>query len=98
MDDYFWLNGNASANLDINRNGILETGLSVSYFPRSYNDWEHLKYGGYGGTGIGDDLLAPRMHSGEQNLEPWEPCYSESEFLELARKKHRLLSEYNSVN
>lgn len=53
-----WLNGTASANLDINNNGILQSSVAGPTANASQNDWHNIIYsgGGSGGT-IGDNLL-----------------------------------------
>lgn len=57
-----WLSGTASANLDINNNGSLQSSVYVGYLDASQNDWDNIVYSG-GGTGgtIGDGLLGESM-------------------------------------
>ena len=63
-DRFNWLTGNASFNLDFNRNGLLESpvsadldgnGSSMDTFNASQNDWHNLVFDGNGT--IGDSLL-----------------------------------------
>ncbi|GAA4360497.1 hypothetical protein [Kangiella marina] len=53
-----WLSGTASANLDVNNNGTLQSSVFVGNINASQNDWDNISFGG-GGTGgtIGDPHL-----------------------------------------
>ena len=53
-----WLSGTASANLDINNNGVLQASVATTAASASQNDWDNLVFSGGGSGGnIGDDLL-----------------------------------------
>lgn len=84
-----WLTGNASANLDFDRDGVVENFWqsvdlngdcdAVDVFNDAINDWSHLTFNG-GGT-IGDDALGIGAGEAVQMVAPedMEPCATEDQ-------------------
>jgi hypothetical protein len=84
-----WLSGNASANLDFDRDGVIENFWqpedlngdcdSIDIFHNSIDDWSHLVFNG-GGT-IGDDALGDDSGEAIQLVSPedMEPCATEDQ-------------------
>ena len=82
---YGWLTGNASNNLDFNRNGVIQTsvatdldgdGNSTDTFNASQDDWVHLVFNG---GNIGDDYLGASQGVAAVVVaaDAMEPCMTE---------------------